>query len=281
MAFEEVIGGINFGEGPRWHNNRLWYSDFYQGRIYAVSEDGDREAMVEFGDDQPSGLGWMPNGDLLVVSMIRRQIWRVDTDGNQSLHADLSEIAEFHCNDMVVDHAGNAYVGNFGFDFEGGDNPRGATLALVRADGTASSAASDLMFANGSVITRDDSTLIVGQTFGGLFEAWNIEPDATLSNRRVWAEVPGTAPDGCCLDSLGAIWFADAIGKQLVRVTEGGTITNTLPTDQPVFACMLGGSDGRTLFALTAADSHPDTAAATATGALISKRVDVPHAGLP
>jgi sugar lactone lactonase YvrE len=281
MSFEQVVGGINFGEGPRWHDGRLWYSDFYQGRIFAVGEDGERETMVEFGEDQPSGLGWLPDGDLLVVSMKRRQVWRISTDGAQQLHADLSDIAAFHCNDMVVDVAGNAYVGNFGFDLDAGDEVAGANLALVRVDGTTSIATTDLLFPNGSVITPDNSTLIVGQTFGGYFEAWDIESDATLTNRRIWAEVGGTAPDGCCLDADGAIWFADAIGSQLVRVTEGGTITDTLATDQSVYACMLGGSDGRTLFALTAENSHSDVAAVKSTGALIATRVEVPHAGLP
>ena len=281
MSFDQIVDGINFGEGPRWHENRLWYSDFYQGRIFAVGEDGQREIMVEFADDRPSGLGWLPNGDLLVVSMTRRQLWRIGADGTQSLHADLSDIAEFHCNDMVVDIRGNAYVGNFGFNFEAGEEPGGATLALVLADGTPSVAATDLLFPNGSVITPDNLTLIVGQTFGGYFEAWDIEPEGTLSNRRVWAEVTGSAPDGCCLDADGAIWFADAMGSRLVRVTEGGTITDTLETGQPVFACMLGGADGRTLFALCADDSHPELASVTATGRLIATVVDVPHAGLP
>ncbi len=281
MNFETVVDGVNFGEGPRWHEGRLWYSDFYQHRVYAVDDGGSREVMVEFPDDRPSGLGWLPNGDLLVVSMTRRQVWRVAPDGTQAMHADLSSIAEHHCNDMVVDGDGNAYVGNFGFDLEGGAGQSPATLALVRLDGTAEPAATDLIFPNGSVITPDGSTLIVGQTFGGRYEAWDIGDDATLSGRRLWADVAGTAPDGCCLDADGAIWFADAGGRAVVRVREGGEITERLETPSGVYACMLGGEDGRTLYALTAADAHPDTAAAEATGALLATRVEVPHAGLP
>ena len=177
-------------------------------------------------------------------------------------------IATGHCNDMVVGPLGNAYVGNFGFDFEGGESPASATLAIVWADGTVTAAADDLLFPNGSVITADGSTLIVGESMGARYTAFTITHDRGLTERRVWAEVPGMAPDGCTIDADGAIWFADALGKQVVRVLEGGEITHRIPTPDNVYACMLGGPDGRTLFALTAAGSHPDVVAGTATGAL-------------
>jgi len=178
---------------------------------------------------------------------------------------------------MVVGPQGNAYVGNFGFDFESGEPLAPATLAIVWADGTVTAAADDLLFPNGSVITDDASTLIVGESMAARYTAFTITHDRGLTERRVWAEVPGMAPDGCTIDADGAIWFADARGSQVVRVLEGGEITDRVPTPDNVFACMLGGAEGRTLFALTAAGAHPDTVAGTATGALWQRQVTVPR----
>ena len=220
-------------------------------------------------DDRPSGLGWMPDGSLLAVAMTSRAVWR-EVDGTLVLHADLSAIATGHCNDMVVDAAGNAYVGNFGFDFEGGGTFAAADLALVRADGSVEVAAEGLAFPNGSVITPDGSTLIVGESFGGDYVAFDIADDATLSNRRVWAAVPGTAPDGCAQDADGAIWFSDALGSQVVRVLEGGEVTHRVATPMPTYACALGGDDLQTLFVLCAPATHPDDVAGKALGAIFT-----------
>ena len=269
-----LVDGVDFGEGPRWHDGRLWYSDFYQRAIYSVTVDGDR--TVEFGDldDRPSGLGWLPDGSLLAVAMTTRRLWRED-DGRLVVHADLGTIATGHCNDMVVDAAGNAYVGNFGFDFETpGAAFAPADLALVRPDGSTEVAATGLAFPNGSVITPDGSTLIVGESFGAGYVAFDIAGDATLSNRRVWASVPGTAPDGCALDGDGAIWFSDALGSQVVRVLEGGregeTVTHRIPTPMPTYACALGGDELQTLFVLCAPHTHPDDVAGKALGAIFT-----------
>jgi sugar lactone lactonase YvrE len=275
-GWELVIDGIDFGEGPRWHLGRLWFSDFYQGTISSVGHDRQRRIEVEY-DGRPSGLGWLPDGRLLFVSMLDRRVMRRDADGTIVEHADLDGIATGHCNDMVVGPQGNAYVGNFGFDFEGGESPQPATLAIVWADGTVTAGAADLQFPNGSVITDDGSTLIVGESFGARYTAFTITHDRGLTDRRVWAEVPGMAPDGCTIDAEQAIWFADALGGQVVRVREGGEITHRLPTPDPVFACMLGGADGRTLFALTAQGTHPDQVSGTAAGALWQRAVDVPR----
>jgi sugar lactone lactonase YvrE len=178
---------------------------------------------------------------------------------------------------MVVDSAGNAYVGNFGFDFVGGEALRPTTLALVRPDGDSEVVASDLLFPNGSVITDDGATLIVGESFGARFSAFDIRRDATLGPGRVWAEVPGTAPDGCTIDAENGIWFSDALGKQVVRALEGGDISATVPTPSNTYACMLGGDDGRTLYVLTSDSSAPDEVAGAASGALYARRVDVPR----
>jgi sugar lactone lactonase YvrE len=266
----QLIDGVDFGEGPRWHDGRLWYSDFYQRAIYSVTADGDR--TVEFGglDDRPSGLGWMPDGSLLVVAMTKRQVWR-ELDGELVVHADLATVATGHCNDMVVDASGNAYVGNFGFDYETrGAEFAPADLALVRPDGSVEVAAAGLSFPNGSVITPDGSTLIVGESFGADYVAFDIAADATLTNRRVWASVPGTAPDGCALAGDGAIWFSDAIGSQVVRVVEGGDVTHRIATPMPTYACALGGDDLATLFVLCAPHTHPDKVAGKGLGVILT-----------
>ena len=275
-----LVDGLDFGEGPRWHEGRLWYSDFYQGRVYAVSTDGIRETMHHIPDDQPSGLGWLPDGTLLVVAMTARKVLRI-ADGVATVHADLSGIATWHCNDMVVAADGTAYVGNFGWDIENDlGHPVSATLAVVRQDGSVEAGPSDLLFPNGSVITPDDSTLVVGETFGARFTAFTITDDGSLTERRTWAEVPGTAPDGCTLDTDGGIWFADAAGGDLLRVTEGGTVTDTLTSPQGAFACTLGGDDGTTLFVLTAPHAGSRQAGAQ-DGAIWVAQVEHAGAGRP
>jgi len=275
----QLIDGVNFGEGPRWHDGELWYSDFFQHSVYRVSPEGVRTKVLEI-EDQPSGLGWMPNGDLLLVAMASKRLLRYD-GSTVTTHAELDEYAPAKCNDMVVDANGNAYVGHFGFDLEARAKFTPASVLLVRPDGSVEVAAPDMAFPNGSVITPDGSTLIVGQSFGGDYIAFDINDDATLSNRRQWAAIEGTAPDGCSLDADGGIWFSDARGQQVVRVVEGGKVTHKVPTPQPTFACMLGGTDGRTLYALCAPGSHPDQAAPEPAGAIYQMSVDSPRAGLP
>jgi sugar lactone lactonase YvrE len=274
-----LLEGIDFGEGPRWHDGRLWFSDFYQRAVRAVTEDGEADVVLEI-DDQPSGLGWLPDGDLLVVSMTKRSVLRWSGSGAPALHADLSSIATWHCNDMVVSATGHAYVGNFGFDL-GHEKPVAADLAVVAPDGSVAVAAEAMFFPNGSVITPDGSTLIVGETTGCRYTAFDIGPDGTLSNRRLWAALGNRFPDGCCLDDGGGIWFANPLGPEVCRVLEGGEVTDTIETTQPAIACMLGGADGRTLFVLTSPSADPDTVAGTASSRLETVRVDRSRAGLP
>lgn len=279
-SLDLLVDGVDFGEGPRWHDRKLWYSDFYQRAVYSVTSAGVREAVHADLDDRPSGLGWLPDGSLLVVLMTSRRLVR-EVDGRLVDFADLSGVAAWHCNDMVVSATGHAYVGNFGFDLEARDTFQPADLAHVRPDGSVTVAAEAMAFPNGSVITADGSTLIVGQSFGGDYVAFTIDDDGTLRDRRSWATMPGMAPDGCTLDSEGAIWFSDAAGAGVVRVLEGGEITHTIATPMPSYACVLGGDDGRTLFALCAPDAHPDAVAGKAAGAIYATTVGVPHAGLP
>ena len=274
-----LVDGLDFGEGPRWRDGQLWYSDFFQHRVYTVTTDGQRETVLDLGEEQPSGLGWLPDGDLLVVGMLGRRILRYD--GTEvTVHAELGHIATSHCNDMVVDGRGNAYVGNFGFDYGAGQAPAGAALALVRPDGSTLAVAEDLQFPNGAVITPDGMTLIVGETFGSRYCAFTVATDGTLSDRRIWAEVPGRMPDGCCLDTAGGIWFADAIRPEVARVVEGGEITDVIEVPQRAFACMLGGDQGTTLFVITA-PTDPQGGLSPGQGAVCAVEVDSQHAGLP
>lgn len=277
---QPFIGGVDFGEGPRWHDGALWYSDFFQRAVWRVTLDGERTAAHAGLDDQPSGLGWLPDGKLLVVSMRDRKLFR-EEGGALVVHADLSEVATGNANDMVVDDHGNAYVGNFGFDYDTDGRFHTADLALVRPDGRVEVAATALRFPNGSVITPDGSTLIVGESFGGTYQAFAIHDDATLGPARVWAEVEGTAPDGCTLDAEGGIWFSDARTPQVVRVLEGGEVTHRIPTPMPTYACTLGGDDGRTLFVLCARSTRAADVAGKGNGAIFTQDVDVPHAGRP
>ena len=279
---ELFIDGLDFGEGPRWHENSLWYSDFFQHRVYKVDIKGQRETVLELDNEQPSGLGWLPDGNLLVVGMLRKQVLK--WNGKKlEVHADLSKIATSHCNDMVVNKNGDAYVGNFGFDYGAGEEPLGASLALIKIDCSVSSVAENLQFPNGSVITPDGETLIVGETFASRYTAFTIKANGTLSEKRIWAETPGRLPDGCCLDEEGAIWFADAIRPEIVRLHENGEIsrTITLPeTSGRAFACMLGGEKGNTLFALTA-QTDPQSGHRPGEGAIWQTNVEIPHAGIP
>jgi sugar lactone lactonase YvrE len=280
-----LADGIHFGEGPRWRDGRLWFSDFYAHAVKSVSLSGDQRVEFEI-DDQPSGLGWMPDGSLLVVSMTKRQVLRRTPDGRIALHADLSGLATFHCNDMVVDAAGRAYVGNFGFDLGaqlGGEQIEAtpAKLALVAPDGSVSVAAEDMNFPNGSMITPDGRTLIVGETFANRLSAFDIGADGTLSNRRLWAETPGRAPDGACLDAEGAVWVANPLAQECVRFAEGGEVREVIDPGDNCYACMLGGDDGKTLFMLTAPAMTATDRLPGPQGRIVVAQVDVPHAGRP
>ena len=274
-----LLEGLTFPEGPRWHDGRLWFSDFYAHEVVAVDLDGRRETMAEV-PGQPSGLGWTPDGRLLVVSMTDRRLLRQDPGGLVEV-ADLSGLAGYHCNDMVVDGDGGAYVGNFGYNSHDGDDFKLADLIRVEPDGTASVAAAGLAFPNGSVITPDGGTLIVGETRGHILSAWDRAADGGLSNRRVWADLDGGFPDGICLDAEGAVWVSDPRNKETIRVLEGGEVTERISTgDYGSFACMLGGGDRRTLFICTCLQSGPGTAELRS-GRIETVQVEVPGAGWP
>ncbi len=273
-----LIADLHFPEGPRFRDGRLLFSDFYAHEVVAVDPDGKRQTVVRV-PNQPSGLGFDPQGRLLVVSMLDRRLLRHDPDGLTEI-ADLSELAPSHLNDMVVDRRGRAYIGNFGFDRHRGEAPRTTAIFRVDPDGAVSVAADETFFPNGSAITDDGETLIVAETWARRLTAFRICADGSLADRRTFADLGDGVPDGICLDAEGAVWVADPRHNEAFRVLEGAQVTQRIAADRGVFACMLGGEDRRTLFLCTAATSGPQ-AAESRTGRIEYVRVEIPGAGLP
>ena len=284
-----LIDGLYFGESPRWHHNRLWYSDFYDKAVKSVDLQGDVRLEVQL-DEQPSGLGWLPNGRLLVVCMESLTLKRLETNG-LVLHADLSRYSKYRCNDMVLDQQGNAYVGNFGFNLDQEMKARGvesviadhpkANLVKVTPRGEVTVASGGMSFPNGSVITPDGKTLIVAETFGLCLTAFDIIENGELKNRRVWAATGARVPDGICINADGNIWVANAVSNECFLVAQGGEVLDIVNTSQNCFACMLGGDDGKTLFMLTAKSSQAKIVGATRTGKIEVTKVASPGAGCP
>ena len=280
MGAEPLIRGLCFGEGPRWHAGSLWLSDMHDHRVLTVSEAGRVTPVVEV-PNRPSGLGFAADGTLLVVSMTDRSVWRWDGHALVRL-ADLGQLASHDCNDMVVDRHGRAYVGNFGFDLHHRAEFRPAELVAVEPDGAARVVATDLAFPNGTVITPDHATLIVAESYARRLSAFDIDAEGDLHNRRIWAELPaGVVPDGICLDSMMGIWIASPTTNECLRVESGGRVTHRIGLDQGAYACMLGGSDRRNLYILTAAGSDPDTCREQRSGRVDVARAPFPGAGLP
>ncbi len=268
---ETLLDGLLFPEGPRWHDGRLWFSDMNDFKVYSVDMVGKAEIILET-EDSPSGLGWTPDGHLLVVLMQGRRLMRLDGNVLNEV-ADLSKLATYHCNDMVVDGKGRAYVGNFGFDLNGAPfHP--AEIILVALDGKARVVADNLAFPNGSVITPDGKTLIVGETYGSCLTAFNIEIEGSLTNRRIWAKMDNAVPDGICLDAEGGIWVASPISSEVIRIIEGGAVTHRIKISTQAYACMLGGKDRRSLFIATSGQTFRS-------GRIEIIQVDIPGVGFP
>ena len=282
---EVLIEGLTFTEGPRWRDGRLYFSDFFTHRVLAVDTKGNMETIVET-PQQPSGLGWSPDGTMLIVSMNDQKLLSF-SNGELSEVADLSQLATSFCNDMVVDKKGNAYIGNFGFDLHEGEPIKPTNLILVRPEEEPIVVAENVFFPNGTVITPDDKTLIVGETFASCLTAFDINEDGTLANRRVWADLRSIeegyrpVPDGICLDAEGAIWVASPSTNDVIRVREGGALLDKIEVDRGAFACMLGGENGNTLFISTANDSVEETCLKEKSARIEVIDVDVPRAGLP
>jgi sugar lactone lactonase YvrE len=272
-----LADGLGFPEGPRWHEGRLWFSDFHDRCVRALSSDGALETVLEL-EDSPSGLGWTPAGDLLVVSMERRALLRV-SDGVVRDHADLTGLTRVRANDLLVDAQGGAWVSSFGFDLFSGASPEPTVLVRVAPDGAVSVAAQDVHFPNGMVLSDDGRLLVVAETYAARLTAFDVAADGSLSGRRVFAELPGVAPDGICLDAAGEVWVATARTPEVLRVREGGEVTARaqVASGSLSYACMLGGDDGRTLFVCTAPSWRPGHQQ----GRIEVVQVDRPHAGRP
>ncbi len=277
---EVLLDGLIFLEGPRWYDGKLWFSDMFAGKVMTVDMSGNTTVVAEVAE-RPSGLGFLPDGRLLIVSMQNRQLLRLDLDGLQTA-ADLSGLAVGNTNDMVVDTHGRAYIGHFGYDLFSGEEPKPATLLLAMPDGSVREVADNLEFPNGTVISPDGKTLIVAETFGKRLTAFSIEDDGLLSNRRVFAQFTEETPDGICLDVEGAVWISSFESGEFVRVKDGGNITDRIPVPgKRAVACALGGPGRQTLFLLTAETTLEELAQGKSIGRIETVQVETPGAGLP
>ncbi len=271
LRTEVLIGGLKFPEGLRWRDKKLWFSDMVICKVMTVDLNGKTDIVVEM-EDSPSGLGWLPDGPLLIVSMNDELLLRLDPDGLKTV-ADLKTLATYRCNDMVVDKKGRAYIGNMGFDYQN-EKFKPAEIILVTPTGNAQVVADKMAFPNGTIITPDDNTLIVAETFGHKLTAFDILDDGLLNARRVWANLNSMYPDGICFDAEGGIWFASPGSGKIFRVLEGGRITHEVQVSSQAYDCMLGGPDRCTLFVATSTNNR-------SLGRIEIVEVDIPGAGLP
>ncbi len=281
---QTLMTGIAFGESPRWHDDRLWFSDWGAQEVVAVDLEGNGEVMVRVDFPTfPMCIDWLPDGRLLIVSGRDGLLVRREPDGSLVTHADLSGLAEkgHPWNEIVVDGRGNAYINNQGFEFPGGEFAPG-TIALLTPDGSARQVADGIAFPNGMAVTPDNSTLIVAESYGNKLTAFDIAGEGGLSDGRVWADLGDGVPDGICVDAEGAVWYADVPNKRCVRVGEGGEVLQTIDLDRGCFACMLGGADRRTLFLVaTEWRGTEHVAEGARTGQVLTTEAPAPGAGWP
>jgi len=274
-TFTTEISDLTFPEGPRWHDGALWFSDMHDERVIRWVPGGAPETVVTV-PGAPSGLGFLPDGRLLVVSMHDRTVLRVDPDGPH-VHADLSGVASWHTNDMLVDSAGRAYVGNFG-DGSGPPDPvTPANLALIQPDGSVAIAATDLELPNGMVLVDGGRTLIVAETraIPPRITSFAVAADGTLSDRRLLIELENEMPDGLNVDADENIWFASPFTGELIQVSRQGRLLQRVASPRPPYACVLGGADGRTMYVCVADDWNPEVCRAERSGAILSFPVAV------
>jgi sugar lactone lactonase YvrE len=272
-----LVSGRGLVEAPRWHDGRLYFSDWTAGEVVAVDAAGHTEVVAQVAS-LPLCSAWLPDGRLLIVSSADGLLLRREPDGSLVTHADLEGPG---WNDIVVDGRGNAYVNSIGFDMTAGEEVRPGYVVLATADGTVRRVAEDLAFPNGMAVTPDNATLIVAESYGKRLTAFDVGDDGGLTGRRVFAELEDP-PDGICVDAEGAVWSATVPGRRCVRVAEGGRVLQAIDFDRGCFACVLGGPDGRTLF-VTAAEWRPDLPelVPAGSGQVCAARVDVPGAGWP
>ncbi len=276
-APEVLMEGIVFGESPRWHDGRLWFSDWGANQVIAVDPGGGYEVVVTV-PSFPMCIDFLPDGQLLVVDSPQRRLLRHEPDGSLVPHADLSGVSQKPWNDIVADGRGNAYVNTIGFDFPGGVFAPGLVV-LVTPDGSVSQVADGLAFPNGMAITPDGGTLIVAESYGNRLTAYDIGSDGGLGNRRVWADTPGDHPDGICLDAEGAVWYADVGNKHCVRVREGGDVLATVDLDRGAFACALSRGETPRLFVV--GQINGATESPQPSGRVVAFPAPAPGAGRP
>lgn len=279
LQTELLLDDLMFPEGPRWHQGKLWFTDQHARNIKTVDINGNAELIAEL-DDLPGGLGWLPDGRLLVVSMTKRQLLVLD-QGKLELFADLSAVASFHCNDMLTDPVGNTYVGNFGYDLHAGEPISSAEIILVSPAGKPTVVSNEVIFPNGMVITADGKTLIVAETFASRLSCFSIKPDGQLGKRELWADLGDAFPDGICLDQENAIWVACPNTGDVIRVEQGGKVTDTVKTIGNAYACMLGGTERNKLLVLTSETDDPEQVVKLRSGRIEWLSVKVSGAGLP
>ena len=281
-----LLAGFGMGESPRWHDGRLWFASWGSDEIIAVDPGGSSKIIGPGGGGAGWAFGWLPDGRMLVTG---RELIRVEPDGTRTRHAELGDIMPYGVSEMTIDGRGNIYVNSINFDFADfneviGSGQAPGKIALITPEGGAREVADGLAFPNGMVVTPDNATLIVAESFARRLTAFDIGADGSLSNRRTWADVTG---DGICLDVENAVWTTDVSEGETgvcLRVREGGEILDRIELDRPAYACMLGGDDGRTLFMVAQRWFGPDQMdelIAARTGQIITARVSVPHAGWP
>ncbi len=283
VGLQVLTTGISFGESPRWHDGRLWLSDWGAQEVIAIDLEGRSEVVVRVSFPSfPMCIDWLPDADrLLIVSGTEGLLLRREPDGSLVTHADLSRLSSYKWNDIVVDGRGNAYVNNTGFDFPGGEFAPG-TVTLVTPNGSARQVADDVAFPNGMVVTPDNRTLIVAESYASRLTAFDIAADGGVSNRRIWADLGDGVPDGICLDADGAVWYGDVPNKRAVRVREGGDVLESIDLDRGCFACMLGGPDRRTLFIVATEWNGPAAMAnGDRTGQVLTMEAPAAGAGWP
>ena len=274
-----LLEGLAFPESPRWHDGRLWLSDWLAHEVIALDPEGGHEVMAEV-DAFPFSIDWLPGGPMLITA--GRRLLRVAPDKSLVAHADASDLLDFGLNEIVVDGRGNAYVNGVGFDIMGWDEPKPGMIVVVTPGGETRKVVEGGNFPNGMAVTPDGSTLIVADSYGKDLTAFDIEDDGSLENRRTWADLGDGVPDGICLDAEGAVWYADVPHRRCVRVAEGGAMLELVQHDRGCFACMLGGRDGSTLFILAQEWTGPESVGkGPRTGQVVAVEAPARHAGFP
>jgi len=280
---QTLMTGLVIGESPRWHQGRLWFSNWGAQEVIAVDVEGNSAVVTRVPTTIPFSIDWLPDGRLLVVSGPEALLLRREPDGSLVTHADLSRLAG-GWNEIVVDGCGNAYLNGGGFDLLAGEAFAPGIVALATPDGSVRQAADGIAFPNGMAVTPDNKTLIVAESYAKRLTAFDIEASGSLSHRRVWADLGDGVPDGICLDADGAVWYGDVPNKRCVRVREGGEVLQTVDLDRGCFACMLGGDGRKTLF-MMAADWHGmenmDVLLQSRTGQVLTAPAPVPGVGWP